>query len=126
MEGAELVLMLGRWWLYAGAAVAFVFLTIGIDRIDENARGSYIFRPLLVPGVLLIWPVVLWRWLRLEQNNEDPQARYKPVRKAHKSVWLVLGVVIPLLFVTALLIKQTWPTNAPAIQLQEPTGEPQP
>jgi hypothetical protein len=50
----------------AGLAVAAVFLLWGIDRIDPGASGAYAFRPLLVPGVVLLWPVVLLRWAWLE------------------------------------------------------------
>ncbi len=50
-----------------GAMVAVVFLLWGIDRIDPGARGGYAFRPLLFPGLVLLWPFVLLRWLALER-----------------------------------------------------------
>ena len=43
------------------------FLIFGLDRIDEDARGSYAFRPLLVPGLILLWPLVAIRWAILER-----------------------------------------------------------
>ena len=51
-------------WLYAGVglAVAAVFLLQGIDRIDPSAHRAFAFRPLLVPGIVLLWPLVLLRW----------------------------------------------------------------
>ncbi len=54
-------------WAYGGLglAVAAAFLTFGIDRIDASARGAVAFRPLLVPGVVLLWPLVLVRWRAL-------------------------------------------------------------
>ncbi len=59
------------YWLafaYAccGGAVAVAFLIFGLDRIDPAARGAYTFRPLLVPGVVLLWPLVLVLWRRRE------------------------------------------------------------
>ena len=51
---------------WIGLAVAVVFLLIGLDRIDDGARGSYAFRVVLIPGVVLLWPAVLLRWLQLE------------------------------------------------------------
>jgi hypothetical protein len=54
---------------WIGAAVAAAFLLVGIDRIDESARGSYMFRPLIAPGVVVLWPLVLWRWLALERRD---------------------------------------------------------
>jgi uncharacterized membrane protein len=76
MVSAELIVTLAGWWIIAGSLVAVAFLFVGIDRIDEDAQGAYVFRPLLVPGVLLIWPLVLWRWLRLERGLADERKRY--------------------------------------------------
>ncbi|HEX2527239.1 MAG TPA: hypothetical protein VHL31_13205 [Geminicoccus sp.] len=45
-----------------GLAVAVVFLLHGIDRIDPSAQRAYAVRALLLPGVVLLWPVVLMRW----------------------------------------------------------------
>ena len=55
-------------WAYGciGLLVAAAFLLAGIDRIDPSARGSVASRVLLVPGVVLLWPLVLVRWRRLE------------------------------------------------------------
>lgn len=53
----------------AGLAVAAVFLLWGIDRIDPTATGAYAFRPLLIPGVVLLWPAVLLRWAWLERHR---------------------------------------------------------
>ena len=51
-------------WAYGvvGSVVAVVFLAFGIERIMPAARGAYAFRPLLLPGLVLLWPVVIWRW----------------------------------------------------------------
>ena len=51
-----------------GAGVAALFLLFGVDRVEPSARGSYLFRPLVAPGVILLWPLVLWRWLALERR----------------------------------------------------------
>jgi hypothetical protein len=45
-----------------GVAAALAFLLFGLDRIDHGAAGAYAFRPLLLPGLILLWPVVLLRW----------------------------------------------------------------
>jgi hypothetical protein len=54
-------------WAYGmvGGLVALAFLTLGIERIMPAARGAYAFRPLLVPGLVLLWPIVVWRWRAL-------------------------------------------------------------
>ena len=119
------ILTAAEWWLHAGAVVAFMFLAIGIDRIDENARGAYIFRPLLVPGILLIWPLVLWRWFVLEKGTANVMKRYQPPRRAHGRMWIVFSILIPFVFVAGLLARQTWPVGTPAVQLSPPPGEAQ-
>ena len=57
------------WWtlivryLQIGAAVSLVFLLL-VGRTDRAARGAYLFRPLLVPGAILLWPLLLVRGVR--------------------------------------------------------------
>ena len=72
MSLGALLVWLATLWLYAGAVVAIVFLLFGIDRVMASARGAYAFRPLLVPGVILLWPLVLLRWLQLETRDTPP------------------------------------------------------
>ncbi len=69
MTAASLLVMAAQIYGMVGIAVAAVFLVIGIDRVDPAARGSLIFRPLLVPGLVLLWPLVLWRWTVLERTG---------------------------------------------------------
>jgi hypothetical protein len=54
-----------------GAGIALLFLVFGIDRIDPAARGSYSFRLLLVPGIVVLWPLVLMRWIALEASRNS-------------------------------------------------------
>lgn len=59
---ADLLVVAATAYAAAGGAVAAAFLLFGLDRVDPAARGAYAFRPLLVPGLMLLWPLVLWRW----------------------------------------------------------------
>jgi len=111
MNSAEIILATVRFWLMTGGVVAAVFLLIGIDRIDEDARGAYVFRPLLIPGILLIWPMVLWRWWVLETGRDKPEARFVPVRKAHGFVAIALAVFVVVTIITGLSIRQQWPAD---------------
>lgn len=54
-------------WLAIGVIVGVTFLFLGIGRIDPAARGSYAFRPLLLPGLVLLWPYVAFRWFVLSR-----------------------------------------------------------
>lgn len=69
MTAASLLVMAAQIYGMVGIAMAAAFLVIGIDRVDPAARGSLIFRPLLVPGLVLLWPLVLWRWTVLERTG---------------------------------------------------------
>ncbi|HEX3350282.1 MAG TPA: hypothetical protein VHS58_19505 [Acetobacteraceae bacterium] len=63
MESAAHLVIAGlEIYAAAGAVLAAAFLLIGLDRIDPAANGSYAFRPLLVPGLIMLWPLVAIRW----------------------------------------------------------------
>jgi hypothetical protein len=52
---------------YAGLGFAFAipFVWFGVQRVDNEARGSGIgFRLLILPGVAAFWPMFLHRWTR--------------------------------------------------------------
>lgn len=120
IEDASFLVWLGSAWLYCGAAVAVLFVLIGLGRVEENARGAYIFRPLIIPGILLLWPLVLWRWFVLETGGEAWRKRYRPPRAAHGRVWIALAIIIPAIFILSLAIRQSWPPESGAVQLEPP------
>jgi hypothetical protein len=63
---AALIVDALRAYALTGAVVAAAFLALGLDRLDPGARGAYLFRALIVPGLVLLWPLVALRWARLE------------------------------------------------------------
>ena len=48
-----------------GVIVAAWFVLWAIERTDPATHGAYAFRPLLIPGAALLWPLVLLRCRRL-------------------------------------------------------------
>lgn len=61
-------------WLAAlyggiGLAIGLAFLWKGIERVDHGARGAYAFRPLLLPGLAILWPLVAARWLAAARSE---------------------------------------------------------
>ncbi len=66
---AHALVLLAKFWGACGAIVAVLFLLFGIDRVDATARGAHAFRPLLLPGLMLLWPVVLRRWFVRTRNR---------------------------------------------------------
>ncbi len=119
MSAATLI-AIARIYTLIGALFGAVFLTIGIDRIDEDARGAYAFRPLLIPAVLLIWPLIAWRWLREETRTARWQGRHSPPRRAHGIAALVMGVVIAVTLAVSFSIRQTWPADTAPVLLDAP------
>jgi hypothetical protein len=69
VAAAETVLLCVQYYAAAGAVVAGAFLLLGIARVSPEAGGSYLFRLLLAPGIIGLWPLVLWRWIALERKR---------------------------------------------------------
>lgn len=74
MESAQAVVAVAELWLWAGALAALAVLP-ALGRFEPAARGAWAFRPLLIPGFLLLWPLILWRLAR--RGAEDPRARQR-------------------------------------------------
>ena len=111
MNQAQAIFFAFQIWCSIGAIIAFIFLTIGIDRIDEDAQGAYVFRILLVPTILLIWPLVLWRWFILETKQDAWPNRHAPPRHAHYWIAIIFAIAIPGVIILGLSIRQTWPVD---------------
>jgi len=114
MGAAASLLGIAEIWAFCGLATAIAFLTFGLERIDESARGAFVFRALLAPGIILIWPIVLWRWAVLISGRDDWTKRSRPPLESHGRVWSVLAWAIPLVFLAALFLTEPPPGDMPA------------
>jgi hypothetical protein len=56
-------------YLAIGVVLGVAFLFVGIGRVDAAARGAFAFRPLLLPGLTLLWPFVAVRWWSLARER---------------------------------------------------------
>ena len=88
---AEAILIAAAVYGAAGGVVAAAFLFFGLDTFDAGARASYAFRALIAPGLVLLWPLVLWRWATGLPKDAGPR------RVAHAFAWMCLAVVVPAL-----------------------------
>jgi hypothetical protein len=68
MEPAAVIVFVVSAYAGIGLLVGVLFLVFAIDRMDPAAVGAYAFRPLLLPGLILLWPLVLRRWLAFERR----------------------------------------------------------
>lgn len=101
--------------VYGGAGMLVVawFLLWRIERVDPMARGAYAFRPLLIPGIVLLWPLVLWRGMSAPGTGRAFHA-------AHARIWAGLSILLPLLLLGSLALRQNGPTEAPPVRLSAP------
>ncbi|MGC1489037.1 MAG: hypothetical protein WA784_14750 [Albidovulum sp.] len=111
------LLTIGTWYLYAGAAVAAWFLLFAVGRLDSNAEGAWVFRPLLIPGVLLIWPLVIWRYAVLRRGEERLDRHLMPRAGQDRAV-LTMIIAIPIVIAAALLARQDQTTLAAPVLLE--------
>ncbi len=52
-------------YLLVGCVFAIPFVLVGAKRIDPTAHsGTWGFRLIIIPGVALLWPLLLLRWIR--------------------------------------------------------------
>ncbi|MDX2045784.1 MAG: hypothetical protein SFU87_03310, partial [Chitinophagaceae bacterium] len=59
-------------YLLCGLLFAIAFVIKGVDVIDEGAHGSGIgFRIIIIPGVIMFWPVLLKKWMSKKNNLTD-------------------------------------------------------
>ena len=61
-----------------GVVFAVLFVSVGVHRLDSEARASgFAFRLLIVPGVAAFWPMLLVRWIR---GLKEPPIERNPHR----------------------------------------------
>lgn len=114
------LIWLAQVYLGLGAVSAAAFLAIGIDRVDENARGVWIFRPFLIPGILLIWPLVLLRWWQIVRVGDMGAARFRPPLAWQPRLAVAMAIAIGVILFGAMILRQDGPNEAPAVLLEAP------
>jgi hypothetical protein len=71
--------IIATWLAYAligygaiGLLFSLFFVLLGVQSIDPAARGAGIgFRLIVVPGCVLLWPLLLTRWIRVSAPPEE-------------------------------------------------------
>ena len=65
LEVAQIVVALFEGYALVGLGFALSFLPRAVARLDHRIQGSPItMRLLILPGVVALWPLFAWRWLR--------------------------------------------------------------
>jgi hypothetical protein len=72
---AQVLTVIVAIYVAAGLLFALPFVLRGVNRIDPVAReGTWGFRMIIVPGVVVLWPMLALRWLRGTQPPEEKNA----------------------------------------------------
>jgi hypothetical protein len=77
----QIILITSGLYAGLGAAFALVFVTVGVKAVDSTAKGgSWVFRLIILPGVMVFWPLMLYRWIRrTQQPPTERTAHRRPV-----------------------------------------------
>ena len=76
MEATEIILIIAAVYLALGVLFLIPFLMKGIYKMDEGAHGSTIgFKIIIIPGVIVFWPVLLSKWMKGNRNHGDTKAQ---------------------------------------------------
>jgi hypothetical protein len=90
MTPAIAILLLLAAYLAAGVFVGVPFVLVGAGRMDSAARGAPVgFRVLIFPGVVALWPLLVWMWARGTPPTTSPHDT-RPLLLWHRLAWAVL------------------------------------
>lgn len=66
----EILLIVIAVYLALGALFAIPFLIKGLTKVDATAHGGTIgFKIIIIPGVIVFWPVLLKKWIRKNKSQ---------------------------------------------------------
>lgn len=72
IETVEAILNGAALYAAVGGVFALCFLILGLTRIDHGASGAgFLFRLLIIPGLIALWPLMLVRWIAGGQPHGD-------------------------------------------------------
>jgi len=68
----EIILIIILIYLLAGVLFVIPFLRKGIVKVDEGAHGGSVgFKIIIVPGVIIFWPVLLKKWKKALKKKAE-------------------------------------------------------
>jgi len=64
------ILIVMSFYLVSGLLFSILFLIIGLQRVDDGTNEtSLFFKMLILPGVVLLWPLLLQKWIKSKQQE---------------------------------------------------------
>jgi hypothetical protein len=113
-------------YLVLGVVVAVWVEVFALQQLDPvAAHGTWGFRVLVFPGLVLLWPVMLCKGWKARRHRYDSPDAEQPVsarrlRQTHGAAFGLLAVMLPLLFAGALLWRRPEISpiaNSPSVNL---------
>lgn len=72
----EIFLIIVLIYLLMGVLFVIPFLLKGLTRVDEGAHGGSIgFKIIIIPGVIVFWPVLLNKWKINSRRDRETQRK---------------------------------------------------
>ena len=69
VEAALIIVLI---YLLMGILFVIPFLLKGLTKVDEGAHGGTIgFKIIIIPGVIIFWPVLLKKWMRANKKSHQ-------------------------------------------------------
>lgn len=70
----EVILQIVLIYLLIGVLFVVPFLIKGLTKVDEGAHGASIgFKIIIIPGVIVFWPVLLNKWTKKRATERRKQ-----------------------------------------------------
>lgn len=69
----KLILAAAALYLILGLLFALLFIIKGVEKVDEGAHGGSLgFRIIIIPGIMVFWPLLLKKWIKIsKQTSHD-------------------------------------------------------
>ncbi|MGL5017299.1 MAG: hypothetical protein ACRDBP_04140 [Luteolibacter sp.] len=113
------LLVIAAAYIACGGMVAVLFFARWIKRFELPAvEGSWGFRFLITPGLVVLWPLVVRK-----VHSPEPVAAFQGaegLRRAHWLTFLLLAVFGVVVFTTALVWRAPAFADLPAVELPAP------
>lgn len=72
----QILLIIALIYLISGVLFVIPFLIKGLTKVDEGAHGGSIgFKLIIIPGVIVFWPILLKKWIR--ENAAEARKKEK-------------------------------------------------
>ena len=96
------------FYLVLGFLYGLYFISFGAGAMVPAARGAGLgFRLMILPGAILLWPVLLARLIKGYPRPEPPGA----LRRLHARLWVFLVPLVALGIMMTLMLRPVDPLN---------------